>query len=137
MGQYDSISVRDYEMQDIGLLRCLCQQLLKLKSAPVHTHHAHHPCPGSRFKRPYEGSALFQQQFGGEFLFSGNVLKGYEKEDRHQDDYCAQDDPWRYAKPASLLSSIFLHGHHMKQKEYQNEIASQFYKASRLFLGGI
>jgi hypothetical protein len=121
------MGVGDNQIYNVGLLRCLCQQLLELKPAPVHAHHAHHPCPGSRFKRPYQGCALFQQQFGGEFLFSGDVLKRYENKDGHQDHYCAQNDPWRYAKPAFLFSAIFFHEHHTKQKEYQNKIASRFY----------
>ncbi|MGD9076795.1 MAG: hypothetical protein PVJ69_16375, partial [Desulfobacteraceae bacterium] len=45
----------------------------------------------------------------------------------YQDDYCAQNDPWRYAKPPFLFSSIYFHEHHTKQKEYQNKIASRFY----------
>ena len=121
------MGIGDDQIYDVGLLRCLCEQILELKPAFVHAHHPLHPCPGSGFKGPYEGSAFFQQQLGGEFFFPCNVLKRDEHKDGHQHDHSAQDNPWWYAKPAFLFNPVFSHEPHMKQKEYQNKIAFRFY----------
>jgi hypothetical protein len=74
MRQDDSIRVNDNEMNNVRLLGRLCQQLLKLKTAPMHAHHAHHARSGTRLKGPYESGAFFQKQFGGEFLLPGNAM---------------------------------------------------------------
>jgi hypothetical protein len=61
-------------MKNVRLLGRLGKKLLKLESAPAHSH----ACTGAGLKRPYQSRAFFQQEASAVFLLAVYTLHGHK-----------------------------------------------------------
>ncbi|MEE8430323.1 MAG: hypothetical protein V3S16_03660 [Candidatus Desulfatibia sp.] len=102
----DPVDIGDKQMKNVRLLSRLGKKLLKLESAPVHSH----ACTGAGLKRPYQSRAFFQQEANAVFLLAVYTLHGHKCKYRKEHRHSADKYPSWNTGPESFMEGFEGHG---------------------------